>query len=291
MSNEIAVKDDPGVIETITDSKTDLYEGLSKLEIPNEAQTILLQQLTPDMIEIKPTGELYVGHVWYRKVLNKAFGVGKWALKPLGQFVRPAKNLVCREYALYIGGQYAASAIGEQVYVENNPMMTWGDACEATKSNAIMRCCKDMGMSLECWDKRFIENFKREHCVKVYRKKEGRWCWRRRDAEPWEDEGEHTAQKTSNKPATSYPSEKKDEKQVADNVEGDLISEAQCKRFYAIAKGAGWKDDDLKAWLVENYKIDSTKKISRTIYEHICDKVKEDVPHDLGMDEPQDESL
>lgn len=56
----------------------------------------------------------------------------------------------------------------------------------------------------------------------------------------------------------------------------DLISEAQCKRFYAIAKGAGWNDDGLKAWLVKNYNIDSTKKISRTIYEHICEKVKED---------------
>lgn len=58
------------------------------------------------------------------------------------------------------------------------------------------------------------------------------------------------------------------------NEPDDLISEAQGKRFYAIAKGAGWDDASLKGWLMDNYKIDSTKKISRTIYEHICEKVK-----------------
>jgi hypothetical protein len=54
-----------------------------------------------------------------------------------------------------------------------------------------------------------------------------------------------------------------------------LISDAQCKRFYAIAKGAGWDDKELKNWMIENYKIDSTKKITKTIYEHLCEKVVE----------------
>ena len=35
-------------------------------------------------------------------------------------------------------------------------------------------------------------------------------------------------------------------------------------------------------WLVDNYKIDRTKKISRTIYEYNCEKVQEDAPGNLG---------
>lgn len=54
----------------------------------------------------------------------------------------------------------------------------------------------------------------------------------------------------------------------------DVISDAQAKRFYAIAKGAGWDDTSLKQWLLDNYKIDSSKKITRTAYEDICEKVK-----------------
>lgn len=76
----------------------------------------------------------------------------------------------------------------------------------------------------------------------------------------------------NNKPEVKSPQE------PAKAVHEDLISEAQAKRFYAIAKGAGWNDNGLKAWLVKNYKIDSMKKINRTIYEHICEKVKEDAP-------------
>jgi len=50
----------------------------------------------------------------------------------------------------------------------------------------------------------------------------------------------------------------------------DIISEAQAKRFYAIAKGSGYTDEELKKWLMESYNIDSTKKILKTNYEEIC---------------------
>ena len=91
---------------------------------------------------------------------------------------------------------------------------------------------------------------------------------------PEEAEGiECFAPSVHGKPKVQQPQSKCENQ---NNENSDLISEAQAKRFYAIAKGAGWNDDGLKAWLVKNYNIDSTKKISRTIYEHICEKVKED---------------
>jgi len=128
--------------------------------------------------------------------LNAAFGIGQWALKPIGGFIKTQKSnyggktqqTVCREYAMYISGKFAASAIGEATYIEENMQMTWSDACEATKSNAIMRCCKDIGIGLEMWDRKFTEQFKKEHCVCVFRKGSPKPHWRLKDSEPFHDE-------------------------------------------------------------------------------------------------------
>lgn len=76
------------------------------------------------------------------------------------------------------------------------------------------------------------------------------------------------------KPEVSAPKAKA-EKEVRDEK---CITTEQAQRFYAIAKAVGWTDVTLKSWLLENYKIDSTKKIERTIYEHICEMVKEEAP-------------
>lgn len=64
-----------------------------------------------------------------------------------------------------------------------------------------------------------------------------------------------------------------------DPANAGLISEAQVKRFYTIAKSAGWADAELKEWLLKNYKLDSATKISwkNQQYENIviaCQKAK-----------------
>lgn len=41
-----------------------------------------------------------------------------------------------------------------------------------------------------------------------------------------------------------------------------FISDAQCKRLYAIAKSSGWGEAEFKEWLLKEYKIDSVAKIS-----------------------------
>jgi transposase len=58
--------------------------------------------------------------------------------------------------------------------------------------------------------------------------------------------------------------------------QGDMltISAAQAMRLYAIAKGAGWADDDLKAWLETEYGYHSSKEIPRRQYDEIVEAVK-----------------
>ncbi len=61
----------------------------------------------------------------------------------------------------------------------------------------------------------------------------------------------------------------------------DPISEAQAKRFYAIAKSTKATDDQIKEWLYREYDIEHTKDIPKSLYNEICTKVKEAL-----LDEP-----
>jgi transposase len=52
------------------------------------------------------------------------------------------------------------------------------------------------------------------------------------------------------------------------------ISEAQRKRFYAIAKQANWDDAELKTWLLDGYGIESTKDIPVRLYDELVAAVQ-----------------
>jgi len=208
MTEEIAITEEKEV-SVLGGIAIEQYGGISVLAVTEKQSEILIKPVEISEIDIKPTGEIYMCHIQYRRRLNAAFGIGQWALKPIGGFIKTQKSnyggktqqTVCREYAMYISGKFAASAIGEATYIEENMQMTWSDACEATKSNAIMRCCKDIGIGLEMWDRKFTEQFKKEHCVCVFRKGSPKPHWRLKDSEPFHDE----AGKPAGKPETRPP--------------------------------------------------------------------------------------
>lgn len=54
----------------------------------------------------------------------------------------------------------------------------------------------------------------------------------------------------------------------------NLISDAQRKRLFAICKEANIAENHLKAYLIATHKIDSTSKITRSIYERVCNWVQ-----------------
>lgn len=56
-----------------------------------------------------------------------------------------------REYALFCLGRFVAQTVGEHTFYSSNNMV-YGKAMEAAKSNALMRCCKDLGVASELWD-------------------------------------------------------------------------------------------------------------------------------------------
>jgi Mitochondrial genome maintenance MGM101 len=56
-------------------------------------------------------------------------------------------------------------ARGEQDYFSPEGIPTAAEGC---KSNALMRCCKDLGVASELWDPRFIRKFKAERTREVW---------------------------------------------------------------------------------------------------------------------------
>lgn len=173
------------------------YAGVATVALSQEQAGHLAEQLPDEAHDILPTGEVYVSQVHYRRLLNKVFGPGGWALVPRSAFAMQG-NTITREYALVgPGGRFISEAIGESEYQPNNARMSYASACEACKSNALTRCSKDLGIASECWDKRFCEKWIDANAVKVWRQSSNKPQWRRKDATPWFDEkGGATEQKT-----------------------------------------------------------------------------------------------
>ncbi|ORY79974.1 mitochondrial genome maintenance protein MGM101 [Protomyces lactucae-debilis] len=161
------------------------FHGLSAEPFSKETSEILMADLPKDDVEIKPDGILYLPEIRYRRILNRAFGPGGWGLAPRGETL-VGERIVSREYALICHGRLVSVARGEQEFFNPEGIAT---ATEGCKSNALMRCCKDLGIASELWDPGFIRKFKKEHCVEQFVEhvvsKKKRKLWRRKDGS-WE---------------------------------------------------------------------------------------------------------
>ncbi|WWC91676.1 uncharacterized protein L201_006622 [Kwoniella dendrophila CBS 6074] len=162
------------------------FSGLSEKPFPKEVANELLRELKVNDVEIKPDGLLYLPEIKYRRTLNAAFGPGGWGLAPRGE-THVGPRIVSREWGLVCLGRLVSIARGEQEYFDASGIPT---ATEACKSNALMRCCKDLGIASELWDPSFIRDFKLKHCKEVYvehaTKKQKKKLWRKKDGPKFE---------------------------------------------------------------------------------------------------------
>lgn len=157
------------------------FKGLGTEPFSKEIADILWEPLLPEEIEIKPDGLIYLPEIKYRRILNRAFGPGGWGLAPRSQTLVSPK-MVSREYGLICHGRLVGIARGEQDYFDSKGVPT---AMEGCKSNALMRCCKDLGIASELWDPNFIRTFKKRNCDSKFSKEKSRYVWKRKDRE-WE---------------------------------------------------------------------------------------------------------
>lgn len=246
--------------------------GLVEIKLTDLEETILSKPVNPARVLIKPTGQPYLSHPEYTKWFNDAFGRLGWAIVPKAKPRMADKTISC-PYVLYIHGKPAAFALGEQEYYESNREQTYGDAYEATVASALRRCAKRLGVGLELWDKVWLNRFITEECVKVWRGDDKKPAWRRRDDPPFWDErpGKAGAPPAEPRPAASA--------YHAQSTEP--ITDGQRRRLFAIATHAGRGEIEIKAWLLQRYRIDSTRKIPRNLYDEICKAIEGTGPLDI----------
>ncbi len=63
-----------------------------------------------------------------------------------------------------------------------------------------------------------------------------------------------------------------------------LISDAQRKRLFAISRSKGLNDDEVKAWLKNGFKVESSREIAMEDYQTICETLQA-LPVKLPKDE------
>ncbi|KAL4862876.1 mitochondrial genome maintenance MGM101-domain-containing protein [Aspergillus spectabilis] len=166
------------------------FHGLSAEPFPKEVADVLLAETDPQDVEIKPDGILYLPEIKYRRILNKSFGPGGWGLVPRSESIVTPRT-VTREYALVCNGRLVSVARGEQDYFSPDGIPT---ATEGCRSNALVRCCKDLGIASELWDPRWIRKYKaqytREAFVEHAVTKKKTKIWLRKDdpiSYPWKE--------------------------------------------------------------------------------------------------------
>ncbi|KAJ1782900.1 hypothetical protein LPJ62_005269 [Coemansia sp. RSA 2167] len=140
------------------------FQGMATEPFESRISDVLMAPITESEIEIKPDGLLYLPEIKYRRILNRAFGPGGWGLVPRGAHSVSGRTL-SREYALICLGRFTSQARGEQDYFDDGGLAT---ATEGCKSNALVRCCKDLGVASELWDPAFISQFKAKYCAEEW---------------------------------------------------------------------------------------------------------------------------
>lgn len=157
------------------------FQGLGSKPFDARAIDILMAPVAPEDVEITPDGLLYLPEIKYRRILNRAFGPGGWGIAPRTKTM-VTKKQVTREYGLVCLGRLVSVSRGEMDYFNAEGVTT---AMEGCKSNALMRCCKDLGIASELWDPSFIRKFKSTKCDSKYFEKKRRFVWKRKDRQ-WE---------------------------------------------------------------------------------------------------------
>ncbi len=226
-------------------SITPTYDGIATEPCTPEEANILHAPVNNKDIEIRPDGIIYLPEIKFRRVLDRAFMPGGWAMKPLG--VTMQDNQLFYKGQLWARGKFRAESIGEQEFFPDNRGMTMASAHEAAKSNCLMRCCKDLGIASECWDPQFIRQWKRENAVEVWcegigrnNKDQKKPLWRRKDSDPigypWKEQGTKQQDPTGEEhpvavrpPSPPVPSPASPAAPVAPTVESMPKGEAEVK--------------------------------------------------------------
>jgi hypothetical protein len=225
-----------------------------------EAQISALRRPVADAeVEWKPAEKdgppviPYLSHNGYRDRLDAAFGLGGWGMVPTGQ-PKEVGQAVFVPYALVIGGLPRVYAWGEQQIHK----MTYGDALEGAKSNAIVRCGKELGIGRELWNRGYITGLKQRLAnAQAARHAHG---GRNEILDDLPMKAGTDATVRTPLPTVAYADEP--------------ITEPQMKRLWAIVKTIGRPTTEVAMWLTAAYGVTDSRKIQRKDYATIIKAIE-----------------
>jgi len=211
------------------------WQGIAQQPFDKKTAQTLEAKIPDDVIEIRPDGMIYLPQIEYRRILNKAFGVGAWALRRLA--VQVKDQTVIFDGELWANGRYISGAMGEQDYIESNKNMSWATAVESAKSDCLTRCCKDIGIAIDLWNPRYVKKWKEEFALQV-------WCesqkggqkkplWRRKDdppidSWPWKEQSGNKQPEPQPKTTTTKQEQKGGSSpQFAEKARTDFVNYAK----------------------------------------------------------------
>jgi hypothetical protein len=265
--------------------------GLVEVKFTPAEERVLSESVPLEDIRVKPTGQIYLPHIYYARWLNRAFGRAGWALRPISKPLLNANSVVI-PYLLFVHQQAVAFAIGEQDYFESNRDQSYGDALESTRASGLRRCCKHLGLALELWDRTFGDRFLEEQCVRVKTEAERdgkhytKWLYRRHTDPPFANEAKtgRRAVDTNEEvaPARPVPPVSRHSTSAA------VISEQRVKRLWTIIRSRGRSEPEVKAYLA-SLGFSSSKLITTDLYETICTAIEHPGPLPIVERDPGQE--
>lgn len=247
------IRKQPIPVDEIQAQITSLIPLAGTIELTPAQEEILYAPVDEAMVEIRPDGLIYLPWMEYVTRLRKAFGMS-WSLIPYGPPKRLG-NFIHWAFWLIIRGKPYAFAVGEQQFFEND-RITYGDALEGCKSNALMRVCKGLGISLELWQPEFRRNWLAKYAESYpafdkYGKpifdKHGKQkeLWRKKGTQGEQGNGDEPPVSTSPPPSTPSGQGKSPE---------EPITEQQRKLIFAKLKEKNIPIDNLEGFMKKEMK-------------------------------------
>lgn len=257
---------------TVTGEPTVNVATIGTLKLHEKQIKALRRPIDDHEVEWRPTRKggppeiPYLPHNGYRDRLDAAFGIGGWGMAPVG-VPKEKDDVVYAPWALVIGGVPRFYAWGEQAYDPKNRQMTYGDALEGTKSNAIIRCGKELGIARDLWSRRYIAALK--HRVPV----RDRFLMDAWDA-PATETGDGSRQREGSRPPAA----------ARTGWENETISQPQYGRLRGIMKKADRTKQEVLAYLKAFYGVELARDIKRKDYDAIVQAIEG--PGQLPKKEP-----
>jgi hypothetical protein len=190
-------------IYVFSDPNSHYFDKITSTPFSEEIRDALKLTINESDVEVRPDGALYLPDIKYRNLLNSAFKLGGWAIIPTGKPQATGSYLI-NEYALFCNGSLISQCFGEISLEFEKMTLPINGNMETVKNDALMKCCKDLGLTPEFSDPTWVHDWLATHTVKVWCEhaitKQRKMLFRRKDRplfdHPWKEVGMKDAIKT-----------------------------------------------------------------------------------------------